>query len=329
MSMIMNNPDNKQLIYLYDLPKDLITSVKVAKVIKDSSNYDLQEPVQFRDCKPHQLTGLPSPFQYGIIKVDTSVANQVASAIKYFNITEGNEDKWQCRALPFDRELLGANKNTTNNSLNFFVKNIPANIHAKELDELFSKAFGPVKSAKISLTVKDKSKPPTHNGYGFVCFQTAEAAKKAIDAGKLEGMDIIRFQVRDPREARKTFNNIYVKNYPVEWSKEKLTEIFAKYGQIKSLFTMTKKGKDGTEKPFAFVCYDKEGDRGYGPKCADEAVKDLHGKKVDEQHEIYVQPAIPIEERQAQVQREQTRFKNSKKKCNLFVKNFPHEYTEQ
>jgi RNA recognition motif-containing protein len=42
---------------------------------------------------------------------------------------------------------------------------------------------------------------------------------------------------------------------------------------------------------------------------------------------IYVQPALPAEQRLAQVKREQLRFKNSKKKCNLFVKNFPNTYT--
>ena len=134
---------------------------------------------------------------------------------------------------------------------------------------------------------------------------------------------------KDPREARKVYNNIYVKNYPADWTEANLREIFDKYGEIKSLVQMSKKGKDGLEKPFAFVCFDKDGDKSYGPACADAAVKDLHEKEVAEGLKIYVQPAIPSEERHAQVLREQTRFKNSKKKCNLFVKNFPQEYNEK
>jgi len=329
MAQILSNPDNKQYVYLYDLPKDLVTSVKISKVIKDLANYDLQEPVQFRDCKPHPTTGLPSPFCYGIIKVDGSQLQQIAQAIKYFELTDGDDSrKWQCRALPFDRELLGANKHTTNSQNNVFVKSIKDTTHTKDLDATFSTQFGPVKSAKISLTVKNKTLPPIQNGYGFVCFQNKESAEQAIQKGDVDGMEVIRYQPRDPREARKVYNNIYVKNYPTTWTEADLKDIFSKYGDIKSLVQMTKQGKDGVEKPFAFVCYDKENDRSYGPACADAAVKDLHEKEYDGL-KIYVQPAIPSEERHAQVLREQTRFKNSKKKCNLFVKNFPAEYTEQ
>lgn len=60
---------DKQLIYLYDLPKAHVTSVKIAKIIKDLSGYDLQEPVQFRECRPLP-NGLPSDLAYGICKVD-------------------------------------------------------------------------------------------------------------------------------------------------------------------------------------------------------------------------------------------------------------------
>lgn len=329
MAQILANTDNKQYIYLYDLPKDLVTSVKLAKVIKDLANYDLQEPVQFRDCKPHPVSGLPSPFCYGIIKVDGSQLQQIAQAIKYFELTDGDDSrKWQCRALPFDRELLGANKHATNSQLNVFVKDITDSVHTKDLDAKFANTFGPVKSAKISLTVKDKTQPPVQNGYGFVCFQNRESAEQAIAAHAVDGMEIIRYQPKDPREARKVYNNVYVKNYPVDWTEANLRELFGKYGEIKSLHQMTKAGKDGAEKPFAFVCFDKENDRTYGPRCADAAVKDLHEKEIGE-YKIYVQPAIPSAERQAQVLREQTRFKNSKKKCNLFVKNFPQEYNEQ
>jgi hypothetical protein len=41
MAQLLANPDNKQYIYLYDLPKDLVTSVKISKVIKDLASYDL------------------------------------------------------------------------------------------------------------------------------------------------------------------------------------------------------------------------------------------------------------------------------------------------
>jgi polyadenylate-binding protein len=91
---------------------------------------------------------------------------------------------------------------------------------------------------------------------------------------------------------------------------------------------MSKADKNGNEKPFAFICFDKVDDKSYGPKCADNAVTELHDKEI-EGHKLYVQPAIPLDQRQAQVQREQQRFKNSKKKCNLFVKGFPPTWTDE
>jgi RNA recognition motif-containing protein len=130
-------------------------------------------------------------------------------------------------------------------------------------------------------------------------------------------MTVIRYQPKDPREQRRVFNNIYVKNIPLTWTNEQIQSLFSKYGEIKSLVTMPI--NDRVKKPFTFVCYEKEGDALYGPKCADTAVKELHDKEFDG-FKLYVQPAIPKEERKAQVLRELTRFKNSKKKCNLFVK---------
>ena len=328
----------QQLLYLYDLPKDRVTSVQVAKVIRERTGYDLQEPVQFRDNRPLP-NGLPSDFQYGICKIDINNLPQVAQAVKYFlmdlgNAIDGRPVQWQCRALPFDRELLGVNKNGTNQALNVFVRNLDETTDAKRLDELFSATFGPVKSAKVSLSVKkDKGPagllPATSNKYGFVCFQNQEDAIKAVTAGSVNGIEIHKYQVRDARELRKSFNNIYVKNFNPEWTNENLLELFSKYGSIKSLVVMLKESKkDGEKRPFAFVCFDKEGDANHGREAADRAVNDLHDKEFNG-YKLYVQQAIPADQRQAQVLRDQIRFKNSKKKCNLFVKNFPASYTKE
>jgi hypothetical protein len=77
-SVYPHQSDNKNLIYLYDMPKGLVTSVKIHKIIKDLTGYDMQEPVQFRECKPHFLTGMQSPYWNGIIKVDNSEAKRIA-----------------------------------------------------------------------------------------------------------------------------------------------------------------------------------------------------------------------------------------------------------
>jgi RNA recognition motif-containing protein len=52
---------------------------------------------------------------------------------------------------------------------------------------------------------------------------------------------------------RKIFNNIYVKNFPVEWEEAKLREVFGQYGNIKSLIRMVNAENNA---PFAFICFD-------------------------------------------------------------------------
>jgi hypothetical protein len=145
--------ESKPLIYLYDLPKSLVTSVRINDIIKKAcSGYELSEPVQFKEQRISTTTGLPSPLLNGIIKVDQTKFLEIVEAIKYFDIADSQDDKkvWRCRALPYDKDLIGNQKHITNLKQNVFVKSIPADWTAKTLEENFSK-FGKVKSAKISL----------------------------------------------------------------------------------------------------------------------------------------------------------------------------------
>ena len=104
----------RPLIYLYDLPKSIATSIKINQIIKDKCGVELQEPVQFKDPRPHALTGIQSPFCIGIIKVDAADYKRVAEGIKYFEMSDGSSKVWQCRALPYDKDLVGQNRALTN-----------------------------------------------------------------------------------------------------------------------------------------------------------------------------------------------------------------------
>lgn len=127
------------------------------------------------------------------------------------------------------------------------------------------------------------------------------------------------------------FNNIYAKNFPEGFKEEDARELFEKFGRIESLkFASNEFG------PYCFVCYmseDKE-DRDYGPKCAMEAVNQLSrkeeigGQKLPEGKKFYIKEALKKSEREKERIRETIRFKNSKKRCNLFVKGFPEDITE-
>ena len=320
----------------------------IAKLIKEKSGYDLAEPPQFKECKPNPNTGMPSPFKNGFIKIlDPSQWNHVAQAIKYFTIfdgtdNEGNKRIWECRALPYNKDLLGVSRQMTNKLFNVFVKDIPNDVTAADLDRMFSEKFGNVRSAKVSRSPQLKNEevngkivkkydifgPLVSNGYGFVCFMTEEAVKMAVDAGKFNDFKIIKYEPKDKIDARRVFNNIYVKNFNPKYDVEQLKAIFGKYGEIKSCVVMQKVDKEGNHHPFSFICYERQGEPLYGPECAERAVNELHCNKLDD-HTLYVQPALPLPQRQAQVARETTRFKNSKKKCNLFVKNFSEKCTKE
>lgn len=112
-------------------------------------------------------------------------------------------------------------------------------------------------------------------------------------------MEILPYNPKDRREARKLFNNIYVKNFPESWDEKKLREVFGKYGNIKSLVVLKAK-RDGevSESPFAFVCFEDPKDKEYGPKCALNAVNDLNDKEFEGQR-LYVSEALKKSDREA------------------------------
>ena len=88
--------------------------------------------------------------------------------MRYFEI-----DGKMCRALKFDKQLLGSNKEKLLNH-NVFVRSIDKNLTHKDLQEKFEK-IGKIKSLKVSLNSDHSSR-----GYGFICFQEEESAAKAV-----------------------------------------------------------------------------------------------------------------------------------------------------
>jgi hypothetical protein len=95
--------ETKAFIYLYDLPKMIVTSVMISDVIRKACAYELTEPVEFKVARVSNKYGIPSPLIDGIIKVDQKDLTTIAKSIKYFEITDG-EKVWPCRALPFDKD---------------------------------------------------------------------------------------------------------------------------------------------------------------------------------------------------------------------------------
>jgi len=203
---------------------------------------------------------------------------------------------------------------------NVFIKNLDKTIDNKAMYDTFS-AFGNILSCKVA---QDSSNSDS-KGYGFVHFETEEAANNAIQ--KVNGMllngkkvYVGRFIPRKEREQElgekaKRFTNVFIKNFGEELSEQDLTDMFAKYGKISSIKVMT--GEDGKSKGFGFISFEES-------EQAEAACDDLDGKEMGGKT-LFVGRAQKKAERQAELKRKFEMMKmermNRYQGVNLFVKN--------
>lgn len=202
---------------------------------------------------------------------------------------------------------------------NVFIKNLDKNIDNKAMYDTFS-AFGNILSCKVAQDETGASK-----GYGFVHFETEEAATKSID--KVNGMllngkkvYVGKFIPRKEREKElgeraKLFTNVYVKNFGEDVTDEVLREMFEKYGRITSHKVMS---KGGTSLGFGFVAFQD-------PDAAEQAVIELNGKELVEGKPMYVGRAQKKADRQTELKRKFEQLKIERlsrfQGVNLYVKN--------
>jgi RNA recognition motif-containing protein len=106
---------------------------------------------------------------------------------------------------------------------------------------------------------------------------------------------------------------------------EEVKELFKPFGAIKSLVIL--KNEIGQ---YGFVCYDdpKGSDKTYGPKCVNEAIEKLMNRDMGNGLKLYVRHALSKSQREQEKLMETIRYKSSKKRVNLYVKNFPNNWTE-
>jgi len=138
---------------------------------------------------------------------------------------------------------------------NVFIKNLDKSIDNKALYDTFS-TFGNILSCKIMTDEHSNSR-----GYGFVHFETNEAAEQAIKSVNNMLLNdkkvyVGRFMTRSQRNeagatANKRFTNVFVKNFGETVDDVKLKEMFEKFGEITS--AVVAKGEDGKSKGHGFV----------------------------------------------------------------------------
>lgn len=150
---------------------------------------------------------------------------------------------------------------------NIFVKNLDKSIDNKALFDTFS-LFGNILSCKVAVDSEGKSR-----GFGFVHYETAEAAKTAID--RVNNMQIGSKTVMVCPFLKKTerssgvgerYTNVYVNGMPETWTEKTLQEIFSKFGTV----TSTALQQDKKNRPYGFVNFDTT-------EAAQSAVEGLNG----------------------------------------------------
>merc|ERR1719226_427888 len=218
---------------------------------------------------------------------------------------------------------------------NVFIKNLDKSIDNKAMYDTFS-AFGNILSCKVAQDADGASK-----GYGFVHFETEEAALNAIQ--KVNGMllnekkvFVGRFVPRKEREKElgekaKKFTNVYIKNFGDELSDDKLKELFSKFGKITS-YKVVKENKDAPPMPEEAECVadDSGKNKGFGfvsfedAESAEKAVEELNGVEISGKT-LYVGRAQKKAERQAELKKKFEQLKlerlNRYQGVNLYVKN--------
>ncbi|XP_032373118.1 putative RNA-binding protein 19 isoform X1 [Etheostoma spectabile] len=147
-----------------------------------------------------------------------------------------------------------------------FIKNLNFSTTKEKLHETFSKC-GKITSCSIS-EKKDKSGMMLSMGYGFVQYQTAEAAQKAlrqlqhctVDEHQLE-LKISERATRTTEGSRKkrqdekkqTGTKILVRNVPFQATVREIRELFCTFGELKTVRLPKKAAGSGNHRGFGFI----------------------------------------------------------------------------
>ncbi|KAG6330456.1 hypothetical protein ID866_8631, partial [Astraeus odoratus] len=217
---------------------------------------------------------------------------------------------------------------------NIFIKNLDEQIDNKAwptihtaLHDTFA-AFGNVLSCKVATDEQGRSR-----GYGFVHYETAEAAESAIKAvnGMLlndkkvyVGHHISRKERQSKLEEMKArFTNVYVKNIDASVTKEEFEELFNRHGNVTS--AVVQLDEHGNSKGFGFVNYETHDE-------AQRAVDNLHDFELNGK-KLFVTRAQKKAEREEELRKsyEQAKMERLSKYAgvNLYIKNLEDDIDDE
>ncbi|KAL2820947.1 hypothetical protein BDW59DRAFT_150374 [Aspergillus cavernicola] len=210
---------------------------------------------------------------------------------------------------------------------NVFIKNLDNAIDNKALHDTFA-AFGNILSCKVAQDEFAVSK-----GYGFVHYETAEAANNAIkhvngmllnDKKVFVGHHISKKDRQSKFEEMKAnFTNIYIKNIDPDVEDDEFRILFEAFGEITS--ATLSRDPDGKSRGFGFVNYSTH-------ESAQAAVEDMNDKEIRTQ-KLYVGRAQKKHEREEELRKqyEAARMEKASKYqgVNLYVKNLTDDVDDE
>ncbi|KAJ2156923.1 Protein phosphatase PP2A regulatory subunit B [Coemansia sp. RSA 552] len=206
---------------------------------------------------------------------------------------------------------------------NVFIKNLDPSIDHKALHDTFA-AFGNILSCKVVTDMNGVSR-----GYGFVHYETREAAELAIE--NVNGMLLNDMKVfvghHKPRSERNSqletlraqFTNVYIKNLAPEVDDAELEKLFAGYGEITSAHVQ--RDEEGNSRKFGFVNFKDH-------EAALNAVQELHESDFHGE-KLFVSRAQKKFERERELRNQYEQAKLEKltkyQGVNLYIKNFDED----
>jgi polyadenylate-binding protein len=210
---------------------------------------------------------------------------------------------------------------------NIFIKNLDPSIDHKVLHDTFS-AFGNILSCKVAM------ENGVSRGYGFVHYESQEAAEAAINAvnGMLlndkkvyVGLHVAKKERESKaEEMKKNFTNVYVKNLDPSVTLDQFREMFEKYGPITSAVIATD-SETNVSKGFGFVNFEQHED---AEKACDEMnEQEIQGRK------LYVGRAQKKAEREEELKHQYETAKvermNQYQGINLYIKNLDEDVDDE
>ena len=202
---------------------------------------------------------------------------------------------------------------------NIFIKGIPKTTTPREVYEYFMQ-FGDIFSCKVPEDEQGK-----HNGYGYITYYSNEDAEKALKETKGKkifdslNVEIEHFQKKNERMINNNNENnnhkIFINNLPEKYTIAELNSLCKEYGNVLNANIFS----DRIGQKFGIVEFTNENE-------AKDAMSKLNEKiieKDDKKNKLSVQIYQTQFEHKQFLLNQSMKMKETKAKCNLYIKNIP------